>query len=73
MLKRITKLYRRHLLRSAIKSLGSTAEILCYNASDNSFIVRYKIGKTVIKSKVYYDPIDRMIVFDSEFYEHPDF
>ena len=73
MLKRITKLYRRHLLRRAIKSLGPTAEILCYNASDNSFIVRYKAGKTPIRSKVYYDHTRRVIVYDSEFYERPDF
>jgi hypothetical protein len=73
MFKRIVKAYRRHMLRRAIKSLGPTAEILCYNASDNSFIVRYKAGKTPIRSKVYYRPSDRTIVFDSEFYDHPDF
>ena len=74
MLKRITKLYRRHLLRRAIKSLGPTAEILCYNASDNSFIVRYQIGKTTLRCKVYYDDmVYHAVRFDYEFYERPDF
>ncbi|WP_226164209.1 hypothetical protein, partial [Hymenobacter terricola] len=63
----------RCLLHRAIKSLGPTAKILCYNASDNSFMIRYKAGKTPIRSKVYYDNTRRVIAYDSEFYERPDF
>lgn len=73
MIKRIIKAYRRHLLRCAIKSLGPTATILCYNASDNSFMVRHNVGQSCIKCKVYYDPTKCQIVFDGKFYEHPDF
>lgn len=73
MVKRIIKLYRRHLLRHAIKSLGPTAKILSYNASDNSFMIRYNVGQSCIKCKVCYDPTERKVVFDGKFYEHPDF
>lgn len=73
MIKRIIKAYRRHLLRRAIRSLGHTVKILAYNAHDNSFMIRYKVGKTPIRSKVYYQPTDRTVVFDGKFYEHPDF
>lgn len=74
MFKRIIKARRRHLLRRAIKGLSPTAEILCYNASDNSYIVRYQIGKTTLRCKVYYDDmVHHAVRFDYEFYEHPDF
>lgn len=73
MIKRLAKLYQRHLLHRAIKSLGPTAKILCYNASDNSLMISYKVGQSGIKCKVYYDHTKRQVVFDSKFYEHPDF
>lgn len=73
MFKRIIKAYRRHQLRRAIKNLGPTAEILCYNVRDNKFFIKYTVGASAIKCLVYYDPTKRQIVFDGMFYEHPDF
>ena len=73
MIKRLIKAYRRRVIMRAIKSLGPTAEILAYNASDNKFFVKYKVGKSTIRSLVYYRPSDHKVVFESGFDVHPDF